>query len=217
MTAVHRQFVTTGMVTALLALTGLASAAFGPKGSTLGAGVATGGPTAGPGNPTAPPQVPSGLDSAKANGGSITLGDESGSGKTTWALVPPTHTVRKGDTLWEICDQYFNNPWQWPRVWSYNPDILNPPSTDHGTLPNLRFSFSDSHVRQESGGWTRQITERELGISKNIAGVNMRLNAGGVRELHWHKEAEWAYMLYGSARITACTPIEPFAPPMFST
>jgi oxalate decarboxylase len=84
-----------------------------------------------------------------------------------------------------------------------NPDILNPPSTDHGTLPNLRFSFSDSHVRQESGGWTRQVTERELGVSKNIAGVNMRLNAGGVRELHWHKEAEWAYMLYGSARITA--------------
>src|SRR5882757_8152901 len=84
-----------------------------------------------------------------------------------------------------------------------NPDMLNPPSTDHGTLPNLRFSFADSHVRQESGGWTRQITERELGISKNIAGVNMRLNAGGVRELHWHKEAEWAYMLYGSARITA--------------
>ena len=84
-----------------------------------------------------------------------------------------------------------------------NPDVLVPPSTDHGTLPNLRFSFSDSHVRQESGGWTRQVTARELGISKNIAGVNMRLNAGGVRELHWHKAAEWAYMLYGSARITA--------------
>ncbi len=84
-----------------------------------------------------------------------------------------------------------------------NPDLLVPPSTDHGTLPNLRFSFSDSHVRQESGGWTRQVTVRELGISKNVAGVNMRLNSGGVRELHWHKAAEWAYMLYGSARITA--------------
>ncbi|OSJ08890.1 oxalate decarboxylase [Bradyrhizobium canariense] len=87
-----------------------------------------------------------------------------------------------------------------------NPDLLVPPSTDHGTLPNLRFSFSDSHVRQESGGWTRQITVRELGISKGIAGVNMRLNAGGVRELHWHKAAEWAYMLYGTARITAINP-----------
>jgi oxalate decarboxylase len=84
-----------------------------------------------------------------------------------------------------------------------NPDILVPPSTDHGTLPNLRFSFSDAHMRQETGGWTRQVTARELGVSKDIAGVDMRLNAGGVRELHWHKAAEWAYMLYGTARITA--------------
>ena len=84
-----------------------------------------------------------------------------------------------------------------------NPDLLTPPATDHGTLPNLRFSFADAHVRQETGGWTRQITVRELGISKEVAGVNMRLNAGGVRELHWHKAAEWAYMLYGTARITA--------------
>jgi oxalate decarboxylase len=84
-----------------------------------------------------------------------------------------------------------------------NPDILVPPSTDSGTLPNLRFSFSDSHMRLQSGGWTRQVTVRELGVSTAIAGVNMRLNAGGVRELHWHKAAEWAYMLYGTARITA--------------
>jgi oxalate decarboxylase len=47
------------------------------------------------------------------------------------------------------------------------------------------------------------VTARELGISKAIAGVNMRLNAGGIRELHWHKQAEWAYMLSGTARITA--------------
>jgi oxalate decarboxylase len=36
-----------------------------------------------------------------------------------------------------------------------------------------------------------------------MAGVNMRLKPGGIRELHWHKEAEWAYMLAGRARITA--------------
>jgi oxalate decarboxylase len=83
-----------------------------------------------------------------------------------------------------------------------NPDILVPPSTDQGTVPNLRFSFSDAHVRLTPGGWTRQVTVREFGVSKSIAGVDMRLNAGSVRELHWHKAAEWAYMLYGSARIT---------------
>src|SRR6476660_10370234 len=86
---------------------------------------------------------------------------------------------------------------------SQNPDLISPPATDHGVLPNLRFSFDDAHMRLTSGGWTRQVTSRELGISKNVAGVNMRLNAGGVRELHWHKAAEWAYMLYGTARITA--------------
>jgi oxalate decarboxylase len=84
-----------------------------------------------------------------------------------------------------------------------NPDMLVPPATDHGTLPHLKFSFSNAHMRLETGGWTRQVTVRELGISKNIAGVNMRLNAGGVRELHWHKAAEWAYMLKGNCRITA--------------
>ncbi|PPI86263.1 cupin domain-containing protein [Candidatus Pantoea edessiphila] len=84
-----------------------------------------------------------------------------------------------------------------------NPDIINPPVTDSGTLPNLRYSFSDAHVRKGTGGWTRQITQRELSVANTIAGVNMRLNAGGIRELHWHKESEWAYMIYGDARITA--------------
>ncbi len=84
-----------------------------------------------------------------------------------------------------------------------NPDLLVPPSTDHGTLPNLRFSFSDAHMRLEPGGWTRQVTQRELAVAKSIAGVNMRLNAGGVRELHWHKasgvglHALWQGSRYG--------------------
>jgi oxalate decarboxylase len=87
-----------------------------------------------------------------------------------------------------------------------NPDVLVPPVTDSGTLPNLRFSFADAHNRLARAGWARQITTRELPISTPIAGVDMRLNAGGVRELHWHKAAEWAYMLKGRARITAIDP-----------
>ena len=84
-----------------------------------------------------------------------------------------------------------------------NPDILTPPETDHGTIPNLRFSFSDSHNRLEAGGWAREVTIRELPVAKAMAGVNMRLNPGAVREMHWHKEAEWAYMIDGRARVTS--------------
>ena len=76
-----------------------------------------------------------------------------------------------------------------------NPDVIAPPKTDSGTLPNLRWSFSDSHMRLQEGGWARQTTIRELPAAPTIAGVNMRLKAGAVREMHWHKESEWSYML----------------------
>jgi oxalate decarboxylase len=35
----------------------------------------------------------------------------------------------------------------------------------------------------------------------------MRLTAGGIRELHWHDFAEWAYVTYGTCRITLLDPI----------
>lgn len=84
-------------------------------------------------------------------------------------------------------------------------DRLQPPITDSGTLPTLRWSFADSHIKMREGGWSRQTTAREIPAS-DIALVNMRLKAGGVRELHWHKAAEWAFMLKGRARITAIDP-----------
>jgi len=87
-----------------------------------------------------------------------------------------------------------------------NPDSAWPPPTDNGSVKPFKYSFALSRKRIESGGWTRQVTARDLAIAKDIAGVEMRLTAGGVRELHWHVEAEWALMLYGNARITAVDP-----------
>ena len=83
-----------------------------------------------------------------------------------------------------------------------NPDVLVSPPTDAGTVPNLRFPYALAHNRVLSGGWAREITTRELPIATEVAGVNMRLTPGGIRELHWHKEAEWAYVIAGSCRIS---------------
>jgi oxalate decarboxylase len=84
-----------------------------------------------------------------------------------------------------------------------NPDLLSPPATDSGTVPNLKFSFSMAHTRIEEGGWTREVTQRELPIASELSGVDMRLEPGAYRELHWHKQSEWAYVLDGSCRISA--------------
>jgi oxalate decarboxylase len=85
-----------------------------------------------------------------------------------------------------------------------NPDSAWPPSTDSKSLVQaFKYPFSFANKRTYKGGWSREVTVRELPVSKAMAGVNMRLTAGGVRELHWHTAGEWAIMLYGRARITA--------------
>jgi oxalate decarboxylase len=83
-----------------------------------------------------------------------------------------------------------------------NPDSVTPPATDAGAVQTFKYPFSFGHKRLHEGGWSREVTARELAVSKTLAGVDMRLTAGGVRELHWHTAAEWAFMLYGTARIT---------------
>jgi oxalate decarboxylase len=87
-----------------------------------------------------------------------------------------------------------------------NPDSNMPPPTDHGEMVPLWYSFDLVKKRVEEGGWTHQVTERELPSSTDIAGVNMRLTAGSYRELHWHTADEWAYVLYGKARLTVMSP-----------
>ena len=66
--------------------------------------------------------------------------------------------------------------------------MLRPPSTDSGVMKNMKWSFADSHMRIEEGEWARETTVRELPTSVELAGVNMRLEEGVIRELHWHKE-----------------------------
>lgn len=87
-----------------------------------------------------------------------------------------------------------------------NPNSLIPPSTDHGNLSPFWYSFDLAHRRVQNGGWTRQVTAAEIPTSVDLAGVNMRLTAGSYRELHWHTANEWAYMLYGNARVNVLNP-----------
>ena len=76
---------------------------------------------------------------------------------------------------------------KYPAREAQSKDRLSPPKTDHGTMPNPRWSFADSHNKMESGGWARQTTVRELPVATQLACVRMRHKAGAIMELHWHK------------------------------
>ena len=66
-------------------------------------------------------ETPQSLDEAARSGEGIRI-----SGNVRRRLVPPVYTVRRGDTLWDVTGRYYGNPWEWPRVWSYNPEVTNP-------------------------------------------------------------------------------------------
>jgi hypothetical protein len=92
---------------------------------------------------------PSARGGAASGGGGTARGDQNGpifSGRPTYSgeEVPDTHTVRRGDTLWGLCDFYFQNPYQWPRLWSYNPQIKNPHWIYPGDAVRLREGGADS-------------------------------------------------------------------------
>jgi len=71
------------------------------------------------------------------------------SGNVRRRLIPALYTVHRGDTLWDVTGRYYGNPWEWPRVWSYNPEVTNP----HWIYPldQLRL-LPPNEVPQETSG-----------------------------------------------------------------
>jgi len=89
-----------------------------------------------------------------------------------------------------------------PALASQFPSAFSPPPTDVGDMPMFWASFNNAPRRIQNGGWARQVTQSDFQIAEEISGVNMRLIRGGIRELHWHQAAEWAYVTKGAVRVT---------------
>jgi len=61
-----------------------------------------------------------------AEAGAAVRGNENGGYVVEGQTLPEQHTVRAGDTLWDISSRYYRNPYGWPRLWAQNPQIQNP-------------------------------------------------------------------------------------------
>ncbi|KAJ0387897.1 hypothetical protein COL922a_001449 [Colletotrichum nupharicola] len=84
-----------------------------------------------------------------------------------------------------------------------NPDNLGQQPTDNGVVPNLKWRFSDSKTRILNGGWVREQVIQDLPQSHDIAAAQQHLRKGAIRELHWHKVAEWGIVYSGSVLVSA--------------
>jgi len=76
------------------------------------------------------------------------------------AVPPPdTYTIRSGDTLWDLSGRFLNNPWYWPKIWSYNPEIANPHWIYPGNL--LRFFQSGEEAPGQVAPVSPEVAEEE--------------------------------------------------------
>lgn len=85
---------------------------------------------------------PHSLGEARARGKAYTLGQ---SGSVYRKPTQEWHTVHEGDTLWDISDRYYGDPYHWPELWSYNPEITNP----HWIYPLDQVRLSASALEQD--------------------------------------------------------------------
>ena len=59
-----------------------------------------------------------------------------------------THTVIKGDTLWDICERYYGDNSLWPKLWQMNSFITNPHLLIPGDVITL-YEMSELLAQQE--------------------------------------------------------------------
>jgi oxalate decarboxylase len=77
-----------------------------------------------------------------------------------------------------------------------------PGSFDSGPLTH-RYHLLAQRPETFPGGTLRVVSEREFPISQTITGAILKIRPGGLRELHWHPNAdEWQYYVSGRGRMT---------------
>ncbi len=77
--------------------------------------------------------------------------------------VGRVHTIKPGDTLWDVSHAYLGTSWVWPSVWSDNDGIANP----HMIEPGDRLWISSTEIRaitdEEADAY---VAEAELAVTE---------------------------------------------------
>lgn len=83
--------------------------------------------------------------------------------------VPDTHTVVKGDTLWDISATFLKNPWMWPEIWHVNAQIANPHLIYPGDVIRLVYMDGSPRLTLDTSGREFKLSPKARVISQGEA------------------------------------------------
>ncbi|AGP33468.1 LysM peptidoglycan-binding domain-containing protein [Sorangium cellulosum] len=110
----------------------------------------------------------------RSEGPASVRGGANGSYVVEGQFVPESHSVRRGDTLWDISGRYYTNPYAWPQVWALNPQLQNP----HWIYPGDRIRLRDPNEAPTRGNIG-------LGLTKGGRGGRVPAKTIFLRDLGW--------------------------------
>ena len=104
---------------------------------------------------------------------------------------PRTHTVVKGDTLWDICEKYYGDSELWPQLWEMNPFVTNPHLLNPGDIITLleEVPVKKKMVPEEEGVMPGVMPTR-IGID-----VSSFINVQSIGYLSLEKFSPWGTIL----------------------
>lgn len=89
--------------------------------------------------------------------------------------LPQYHVIREGDTIWDLSGSYFNDPYEWPRMWSYNPHITNPHWIYPGDVVYLqavdRAAAQEEAAAQNQAALQKPTEEAPFGLYLPLGGM----------------------------------------------
>jgi hypothetical protein len=83
--------------------------------------------------------------------------------------APDSHTVQRGDTLWDISKLFLTSPWRWPELWGMNLDQIR--------NPHLIFPGQVLVLVKANGRATLQLAQPGSGLPSNTVKLSPRVRS----------------------------------------
>lgn len=69
-----------------------------------------------------------------------------------------------------------------------------------------KYGFAAQEWLRYPGGLYKASSTANFPASENLSGALVKLNPGGMREMHWHNPNEWGFVVNGTCRATLVNP-----------